>query len=140
MAELLEKTDSSYFQVFKDLFRDVVACKFSYLHLCLSLPVTIQDNLFLAALSEAQDVNLYLKPLQHHFEDFMQVDFDLSEKNLAPMFHCLCLVWSNSKHYNTPGRVVVVLQEMCNMMMECVSTHFLYTCMHGDIYKVHMYF
>ena len=128
MAELLEKTNSSYFQVFKDLFRDVVAGQYTnqdaliplceIVRVCLLLVTKLS---FLTALTEAQDVNLYLKPLQHHFEDFMQIDFDLSEKSIAPMFHCLCLVWSNSQYYNTPARVVVVLQEMCNMMIECVS-------------------
>ena len=49
----------------------------------------------------------------------------MSEKLLAPMFHCLCLVWSNSKYYNTAGRVVVMLTEMCNMMIEFVSVSLL---------------
>lgn len=73
------------------------------------------------ALTEAQDINLHLKPLRNHFDDYEQVDFDRSEKLLAPMFHCLCLIWSHSQYYNTPGRVVVILQEMCNMMMQYVS-------------------
>ena len=50
MAELLEKTNSSYYPSFKTLFTDVVN-----------------------ALTEAQDINLYLKPLMSHFEDFEQV-------------------------------------------------------------------
>ena len=50
MAELLEKTQSSYYPSFKTLFTDVVN-----------------------ALTEAQDINLYLKPLMSHFEDFEQV-------------------------------------------------------------------
>lgn len=50
MAELLEKTNSSYYPSFKTLFLDVVQ-----------------------SLTEAQDINLYLKPLMTHFEDFEQV-------------------------------------------------------------------
>lgn len=50
MAELLEKTASSYYSSFKTLFHDVVT-----------------------ALTEAQDINLYLKPLMVHFEDLEQV-------------------------------------------------------------------
>ena len=50
MAELLEKTHSSYYPSFTSLFRDVV------------------QNL-----TEAQDINLYLKPLMSHFEDLEQV-------------------------------------------------------------------
>lgn len=54
MAELLEKTNSSYYPSFKSLFQDVVQ-----------------------ALTEAQDINLYLKPLMTHFEDLEQVWFCL---------------------------------------------------------------
>lgn len=50
MAELLEKTNSSYYPSFKTIFHDVVQ-----------------------ALTEAQDINLYLKPLSTHFEDLEQV-------------------------------------------------------------------
>ena len=50
MAELLEKTDSSYFPAFQDLFKDVVH-----------------------GLTVDQDINLYSKPLMTHFEDFEQV-------------------------------------------------------------------
>ena len=79
----------------------------------------------ISALTESQDINLHLKPLRNHFDDLEQCDFDMSEKLLAPMFHCLCLVWSNSKYYNTAGRVVVMLTEMCNMMIEFVSVSLL---------------
>jgi len=50
MAELLEKTNSSYYPSFKSIFHDTVQ-----------------------ALTEAQDINLYLKPLATHFEDLEQV-------------------------------------------------------------------
>ena len=74
------------------------------------------------ALTEAQDVNTYLKPLRHHFEDFEQAEFDESKKLFAPMMHCLCLVWSNSEYYNTPARLIVLLQEVCNMIIKIVSS------------------
>ncbi|KAL8567548.1 hypothetical protein ACOMHN_054362 [Nucella lapillus] len=95
MAELLEKTNSSYFPAFKNIFRDVVA-----------------------ALQESRDINMYLKPLRHHFEDLEQAEFDECIPSLGPMFHSVCLVWANSSFYNTPARIIVLLQEMCNMVME----------------------
>ena len=128
MAELLEKANSSYFQVFKEMFRDVVACKCDVTRELDTrlVSATCQTScqyvvVGFAALTEAQDINMYLKPLRNHFDDYEQIDFDSSEKLLQPMFHCLCLVWANSKYYNTPGRVVVLLQEMCNMMIDFVS-------------------
>ena len=72
-------------------------------------------------LTESQDINMYLKPLANHFQDFEQIDFDRSEKLLAPMMHTICLVWANCEHYRHPARVIVLLQEICNLIMECVS-------------------
>ncbi|KAJ8313224.1 hypothetical protein KUTeg_009222, partial [Tegillarca granosa] len=94
MAELLQTTKSSYFPAFREVFQDVVS-----------------------ALDEAYDINLFLKPLRHHFEDYEQAEFDESIPLLGPMMHCVCLVWSNSQYYNTPARIVVILQEICNMII-----------------------
>ena len=45
MASILESTDSAYYPVFRSMFRNVVA-----------------------ALNEAQDITLYLRPLAAHFQ------------------------------------------------------------------------
>ena len=76
---------------------------------------------FFTALTEAQDINMYLKPLRYHFEDYEQAEFDESKKLLAPMMNCLCLVWAHSEYYNTPARIIVLLQEICNMIINVVS-------------------
>ena len=34
------------------------------------------------------------------------------------MLHVLMLIWKHSKHYNIPNRLVVVVQEMCNSIIE----------------------
>lgn len=95
MAELLERVESSYFPAFKALFRDVVA-----------------------ALSEAQDINLYLKPLQRHFEEIENVEFNEVKPVIVPLMHVLCLVWAQSKYYNTPARIIVLMQEVCNLFIQ----------------------
>lgn len=74
-----------------------------------------------SALTEAQDINTYLKPLRHHIEDFEQAEFDESIPMLAPMIHTVCLIWANSTFYNTPARIIILLQEICNMIIEIVS-------------------
>ena len=79
---------------------------------------------FLTALAEAQDINLHLKPLRGFFEDIEQAEFDEIGKHFPPLMHVVCLVWANSKYYNTPGRIVVLLQETCNMLIEAVSSVF----------------
>ncbi|CAH2292037.1 dynein heavy chain 9, axonemal [Pelobates cultripes] len=95
MAELLEKVQSSYFPAFKALFRDVVA-----------------------ALSEAQDINLHLKPLQRHFEEIENVEFNEEKPLIVPLLHVMCLLWARSKYYNTPARIIVLMQEVCNLFIQ----------------------
>ncbi|XP_013068368.2 dynein beta chain, ciliary [Biomphalaria glabrata] len=100
MVELLERANSSYFPSFKNIFRDVVA-----------------------ALTEAQDINMHLKPLRLQLEDFEQAEFDECGKFLGPLLHTVCLIWSNSGYYNTPARVIVLLQEMCNMIIDMARNY-----------------
>ncbi|BFZ02963.1 hypothetical protein BsWGS_06002 [Bradybaena similaris] len=95
MAELLERANSSYFPSFKNIFRDVVA-----------------------ALTEAQDINMHLKPLRYQLEELEQTEFDECGKLLAPILNTVCLIWSNSEYYNTPARIIVLLQEICNMIID----------------------
>lgn len=40
---------------------------------------------------------------------------------IAKVLYTICLIWANSKHYNTPSRVIVILQEFCNQVMDMVG-------------------
>ena len=100
MSLLLKRTQSSYYPALQAMVNDV-----------------------LSALEESRDVYTYLKPLQKHFEDMEETDFPELFDKLPPMFHCVCLVWANSKHYQQPARIVVLLQEVSNLMIELVSFH-----------------
>ena len=64
---------------------------------------------------------MYLRPARHHFEDYEQSDFDESGPQLPPMMHTVCLIWVHSQYYNTPARIIVLLQEMCNMIINHVN-------------------
>ena len=80
--------------------------------------------LLIVALTEAQDINLHLKPLENYFLDLEQAEYDGDpgiDKMLAPLMHVICLVWANSSYYNQPARIVVLLQETCNLLIETVS-------------------
>lgn len=68
---------------------------------------------------------MHLKPLRLQLEDFEQAEFDECGKFLGPLLHTVCLIWSNSGYYNTPARVIVLLQEMCNMIIDMVSAEML---------------
>ena len=37
---------------------------------------------------------------------------------LRPLMHCVCLVYSNSLYYNSPARIIVLMQETCNLLID----------------------
>jgi dynein heavy chain len=98
MSLLLEKTQSSYYPAFKDLFKET--CD---------------------ALEEAQDIDTHLKPLSGHFESLETSEFDEVAQIFGPMFHVICLLWANSKYYCRPTRIIVLLQEVNNVVMRRAS-------------------
>ncbi|KFW03432.1 Dynein heavy chain 9, axonemal, partial [Fulmarus glacialis] len=95
MMEVLERVESSYVPAFKSMLMDVEA-----------------------ALTEAQDIYLHLTPLKRHLEDIERVEFSEVKPLLVPLLHVVCLIWVTSKHYNVPGRIVVLLQEICNLLIQ----------------------
>ncbi|KAM9424094.1 dynein axonemal heavy chain 9 isoform 2-T2 [Pholidichthys leucotaenia] len=72
----------------------------------------------LAALEEAKGICVYLKPLQRLFDDMENVEFPDVRCQIGPLMHTVCLVWTNSRYYNTPARLIVLLQEMCNLLIQ----------------------
>ncbi|XP_037074053.1 dynein beta chain, ciliary-like [Pollicipes pollicipes] len=99
MAIILEQSRSAYFPAFKAMFRNVVA-----------------------ALNEAQDICLHLRPLVTQIEAVESADLTDVDVLLRPLIHTVCLVWANSRYYSTPGRIIVLLQEICNMIIHTSRT------------------
>ncbi|KAM4623876.1 dynein axonemal heavy chain 9 isoform 1-T1 [Polymixia lowei] len=95
MATLLEAMESSYYPAFRNMLQDV-----------------------LAALEEAKDICTHLRPLQRLFEDMENAEFPDVRGQIGPLMHTVCLVWANSRYYNTPARLIVLLQETCNLLIQ----------------------
>ncbi|XP_055973719.1 dynein axonemal heavy chain 9 [Sorex fumeus] len=100
MVGLLDKVKSSYFPAFQAMFRDVVA-----------------------ALTEAQDIHIHLMPLQRHLETLEGVEFPEVKSGLWPLLHVVCLIWATCKSYCSPGRLTVLLQEICNLLIQQASNY-----------------
>jgi len=100
MGELLAKSDSSYYPSFLQIHNDV-----RY------------------ALDEAQDIDTHLRPLASHFESLETTDFIEAKHLFKPMFHIIGLVYDHCQHYATASRIVVLLQEICNLVMKQASEH-----------------
>ncbi|KAM9119118.1 dynein axonemal heavy chain 17-like [Pangshura tecta] len=54
------------------------------------------------------------------------VNLQCIHEQLSPyidsVMYTVCLIWANSEHYNTPSRIVVILQEICNLLIEMTRT------------------
>ncbi|CAG7732677.1 unnamed protein product [Allacma fusca] len=100
IATIIEGTGSTYWPAFKSMFRNVVA-----------------------ALAEAQDILAYLKPLKKHIDAVQNAMFDELIDNIRPMMHCVCLVWGHSRYYCSAARIIVLLQEICNLLIEMARSH-----------------
>ncbi|XP_045691837.1 dynein axonemal heavy chain 17 [Phyllostomus hastatus] len=74
-------------------------------------------------LKEAEDIVLYLTPLRVLLEEMEQADFTALPTFIAKALYTICYIWATSKHYNTPSRVIVILQEFCNMIIELTRTY-----------------
>uniref|UniRef100_A0A3Q3DHJ9 Dynein axonemal heavy chain 17 n=1 Tax=Hippocampus comes TaxID=109280 RepID=A0A3Q3DHJ9_HIPCM len=102
MEMLLDAVESSYSPAFQNIRREVRAGNYR-----------LQKRK-----KEARDVCTYLTPLQPLFEDMESREFIEVKGLIGPLMHMVCLVWANSAHYNTPRRLIVLLQEICNLLIQ----------------------
>jgi dynein heavy chain len=100
MGELLAKSNSSYYPSF----------------------IQIHDEVR-HALDEAQDIDTHLRPLASHFESLETTDFIEARQLFKPMFYVIGLLYTHCQHYATASRIVVLLQEICNLVMKQASEH-----------------
>jgi dynein heavy chain len=67
---------------------------------------------------EANDNVKFLRTLESWFQSLNnESDFPKLIDTFKPMMHIILLIWKNSKHYNTPGRLVVLMREICNALI-----------------------
>ncbi|CAL1580717.1 unnamed protein product [Knipowitschia caucasica] len=97
MATILELVESSYTLAFNSLLRDVEQ-----------------------ALDEAQDICVHLKPLQRLLDEVEGAEFPQLQGHMAALLHTVCLLWAHSRFYCRPARIIVLLQEICNLLLQQV--------------------
>ncbi|XP_075070448.1 dynein axonemal heavy chain 11 [Mixophyes fleayi] len=70
------------------------------------------------ALVEAEDIDVHLRTLGPLIRLLEETDFPQIHVLIPPLFHTICLIWSHSSFYNTPARIIVLLQEFCNLLID----------------------
>lgn len=69
-------------------------------------------------LAEARDITLFILPLQKHFSTIEETDFSETKPLLKPLMHVVCLLWANSKYYCQSSRLIVLLKQICNLLID----------------------
>ncbi|XP_008847899.1 dynein heavy chain 17, axonemal [Nannospalax galili] len=99
IVEILEKAKSCYWPALQNVYMNVSQ-----------------------GLKEANDIVLHLKPLRILMEEMEQADFTVLPTFITKVLSTICFIWATSEHYNTPSRVIVILQEFCNQIIEMTRT------------------
>jgi dynein heavy chain len=60
---------------------------------------------------------MFLFELLKHLKNLESSDFPDIIPQLRPLMHTICLVYSNSKFYNSPARIIVLMTESCNLLI-----------------------
>ena len=71
---------------------------------------------------EARDIYTHLAPLSRHLESLESLEFPDVKPRLRPLLHVVCLIWATCESYRCPGRLTVLLQEICNLLVQQVGT------------------
>uniref|UniRef100_G3TNR2 Dynein axonemal heavy chain 17 n=1 Tax=Loxodonta africana TaxID=9785 RepID=G3TNR2_LOXAF len=100
IVEILEKAKSCYWPALQNVYMNVTE-----------------------GLKEANDIVLYLKPLRILLEEMEQADFTALPTFIAKVMYTICFIWATSEHYNTPSRIIVILQEFCNQIIEMTRAY-----------------
>ncbi|XFF88688.1 hypothetical protein AB1E18_014907 [Capra hircus] len=99
IVEILEKAKSCYWPALQNVYTNVTE-----------------------GLKEASDIVLYLKPLRILLEEMEQADFTALPTFITKVLYTICFIWATSEHYNTPSRIIVILQEFCNQLIDMTRT------------------
>ena len=78
---------------------------------------------------EAMDNYRYLAPFRETFIDIAEAQDTESFENLVTqgifkkLFHYAYVVWTSSNHYNTPTRLVILIREVCNDLINSAKAN-----------------
>ncbi|XP_035386791.1 dynein heavy chain 11, axonemal isoform X1 [Electrophorus electricus] len=100
MVRILEVADSSYYPCFKTVTEEVID-----------------------ALQEVRDVDVHLQQLRPLLLQVQEGEFSSIRMFIRPLFHLVFLVWTHCTSYRMPARLVVLLQELANLLIQQASSY-----------------
>nr|XP_033816070.1 dynein heavy chain 17, axonemal isoform X1 [Geotrypetes seraphini] len=100
IAEILEKSKSSYWPALQNVYNEVNT-----------------------GLQEAEDIVIHLKPLKAKLDELEQADYAQVPAFINGIMYTLGFIWANSEYYNRPSRIIVILQEICNLFIDMTRNY-----------------
>uniref|UniRef100_A0A8C2BI93 Dynein axonemal heavy chain 11 n=1 Tax=Cyprinus carpio TaxID=7962 RepID=A0A8C2BI93_CYPCA len=100
VLEILQRIKSSYYASFYDIIQKVNH-----------------------AVMEAEDIDLHLRTLRRPIAAFEEQSFADLEPLIPALFHTLALIWTHSHFYCRPPRIVTLLTEFCNLLIDKASVY-----------------
>jgi len=77
-----------------------------------------------AARAEANDNLKYLRTLESWFGKLGNPsEFKELDQLFRPILHVVLLIWKNSRYYNSPARLVVLVRMICNAVINAALKH-----------------
>lgn len=76
----------------------------------------------MTAVHEARDVMIHLTPLKPLLEALEAGEFQDTPPLIAPLMHCICLLWSTCPAYRKPDRIVTLFREITNLLISMVRS------------------
>ncbi|MEQ2183466.1 hypothetical protein GOODEAATRI_032856 [Goodea atripinnis] len=72
---------------------------------------------------EAEDIMVNLAPVQEKLSEVLEMDFYKLRDHMAAVMEEVYLLWMRSEFYCWPSRMLVLLQEICNLFIHLVLKH-----------------
>ena len=87
-----------------------------------SVRMRLNLSFAVSGLKQAQAMCRVLEPLEDRIERFLSCDANELKSEMELLMHQVATIWVNCKYYRAPSRIIVLLQEVCNMVTDVVST------------------
>jgi dynein heavy chain len=76
------------------------------------------------ARAEANNIVKYFQPLVAWFDGLEnEGEFERLSQHFKPILHLILLVWKSSAYYNTASRLVILMREICNTLIDQASNY-----------------
>lgn len=75
----------------------------------------------ITAMNEAEEIDRYLRVIVPYIEEIQSTPFIEAEFTFLPLVHNIGLIWVHCTYFQTSTKLVILLKEISNLLMQEVS-------------------